>query len=142
MTHKVIQQDIRNIRQEHVTRDVHSYDVYHRVLPVIDVEVLPARHYMHHPDGTCEEISAPDGTQSESSAPDETRTVISAPDGASTEISAPDHARTEISPPDRTRTDLTAPDGTRTGISGSEAQRGTADKSNDVISEIFYDAND
>jgi hypothetical protein len=28
------------------TREIHNHDVYHRVLPVIDVEVLPSRHFI------------------------------------------------------------------------------------------------
>jgi hypothetical protein len=29
-----------------ITREIHTHDVYHRVLPIIDVEVLPSRHFL------------------------------------------------------------------------------------------------
>jgi len=37
-THEIVEQRI--------TREVHNYDVVHRVLPVIDIEVLPPRHFV------------------------------------------------------------------------------------------------
>ena len=36
--------EVHHIRHEQVTREIHTHDVYHRELPIIDVQVLPARH--------------------------------------------------------------------------------------------------
>ena len=48
---------VYNIREEIITKDIHHYDVLHRVQPVVDVEVLPARHYVPTADGTLKEVS-------------------------------------------------------------------------------------
>lgn len=37
--------------QEVITREIHTHDVYHRVLPVIETEILPTKHYIKSPDG-------------------------------------------------------------------------------------------
>ncbi|TKA72004.1 hypothetical protein B0A49_04150 [Cryomyces minteri] len=46
VTHEKIHRRIHHIREEQITREIHYHDVYHRILPVIDVEVLPARHFV------------------------------------------------------------------------------------------------
>lgn len=49
------------IRQQVLTRKIHNHDVYHRILPVIDTEILPTRHYVRSQDGhTLLEIPEPD----------------------------------------------------------------------------------
>ena len=50
VTHEEIRPVVHNIREEHVTREVHTYDVYHRILPVVDVQVLPAKHFVRDPE--------------------------------------------------------------------------------------------
>ena len=50
--------EIHHIRQEVITREIHNHDVYHRILPVIDVEVLPPRHFLPVEGGGLVEISA------------------------------------------------------------------------------------
>ncbi|KAL1304067.1 hypothetical protein AAFC00_000502 [Neodothiora populina] len=49
VTHNTINREVHHIREEVVTREIHYHDVYHRILPIIDIEVLPARHFV--PDG-------------------------------------------------------------------------------------------
>jgi len=34
------------VRRELITREIHTHWVYHRVLPVIETEILPAKHYI------------------------------------------------------------------------------------------------
>ncbi|KAF2238960.1 hypothetical protein EV356DRAFT_225082 [Viridothelium virens] len=46
VTHETIHKDVHHIRKEHITREVHTHDYYHRILPVIDVQVLPPRHFV------------------------------------------------------------------------------------------------
>ena len=46
VTHETVHKEIHHIREEHITREFHNHDVFHRVLPVIDVEVLPPRHFL------------------------------------------------------------------------------------------------
>ena len=41
-----------------MTREIHTHDVYHRILPVIDVEVLPPRHFLPVEGGGLVEVSA------------------------------------------------------------------------------------
>ncbi|KAF2206473.1 hypothetical protein CERZMDRAFT_89301 [Cercospora zeae-maydis SCOH1-5] len=47
---------------EAITREIHTHDIYHRVLPIIDIEVLPPRHFIaaSPPDGSRREISPAD----------------------------------------------------------------------------------
>ncbi|CAK4030454.1 Hypothetical predicted protein [Lecanosticta acicola] len=57
VTHEVRQVDTHEIVQEAITREIHNHHIYHRVLPVIDVEILPARHFVPTADGGYREIS-------------------------------------------------------------------------------------
>ena len=45
VTHETVHQQVHEVREEMVTREVHNHDIYHRILPIVDVEVLPARHF-------------------------------------------------------------------------------------------------
>ncbi|KAL8916504.1 MAG: hypothetical protein Q9208_008482 [Pyrenodesmia sp. 3 TL-2023] len=49
--------NIHHIRKELITREIHEHEVYHRILPVIDVEVLPPRHFLPVEGGGLVEIS-------------------------------------------------------------------------------------
>lgn len=46
MVHETILPTVHHIRHEEITREIHTHDVYHRQLPIIDVQVLPARHFV------------------------------------------------------------------------------------------------
>lgn len=46
VTHETVIQNVHEIREEKITREIHNYDIYHRILPIIDIEVLPARHFV------------------------------------------------------------------------------------------------
>ncbi|TKA33641.1 hypothetical protein B0A50_00477 [Salinomyces thailandicus] len=56
VTHETIRQDVHHIREEVITREIHNHHVYHRILPIVDIEVLPARHFVPV-DGGYAEIS-------------------------------------------------------------------------------------
>lgn len=56
--HETVRKEVHNVRQEVITREIHNHDVYHRILPVIDVEVLPTRHFLPVEGGGLVEISA------------------------------------------------------------------------------------
>jgi len=43
----VVHEEIR----EEIHRDIHTHDEYHRIQPIKEVEVLPARHWVPGPDG-------------------------------------------------------------------------------------------
>ncbi|KAL2039811.1 hypothetical protein N7G274_007211 [Stereocaulon virgatum] len=58
VVHETVHRDIHHVREEQITRDIHNHDVYHRILPVIDVEVLPPRHFLPVEGGGLVEISA------------------------------------------------------------------------------------
>jgi len=49
VTHEVVHKHFHNIREEVITRQVHTHDVYHRIQPIIDIQVLPSRHFLLHP---------------------------------------------------------------------------------------------
>ena len=56
----MVHQHIHHAREEHITREVHSHEYYHRILPVDDVEVLPTRHFVPSENGGLVEISSED----------------------------------------------------------------------------------
>ena len=58
MVHETVHQDVHHVREELIRREIHTHDVYHRILPVIDVEVLPARHFLPVEGGGLVEINA------------------------------------------------------------------------------------
>ena len=58
VVHETVNKDIHHVRQEIITREIHNHDVYHRILPIIDVEVLPPRHFLPVEGGGLVEISA------------------------------------------------------------------------------------
>ena len=37
---------VHHVREERITREIHTYDVFHRLQPIIDVEVLEPRHFL------------------------------------------------------------------------------------------------
>ena len=58
MVHETVNKDIHYVKHEVVTRDIHEHTYYHRILPVIDVEVLPPRHFLPVEGGGLVEVSA------------------------------------------------------------------------------------
>lgn len=54
VTHETITRQVHDIREEYLTRNIHEHDVYYRTLPIVDVEVLPARHYVPSETGLIE----------------------------------------------------------------------------------------
>ncbi|KAL9046631.1 MAG: hypothetical protein Q9214_000583, partial [Letrouitia sp. 1 TL-2023] len=57
VVHETVYRDVHQVREEVITRETHNHDVYHRILPVIDVEVLPPRHFLPVEGGGLVEIS-------------------------------------------------------------------------------------
>ncbi|SMY27509.1 unnamed protein product [Zymoseptoria tritici ST99CH_1A5] len=49
VVHEVVQPKVHEIVTQEITREIHNHDIYHRVLPVLEFEVLPARHYVQVP---------------------------------------------------------------------------------------------
>ncbi|ETS81840.1 hypothetical protein PFICI_06842 [Pestalotiopsis fici W106-1] len=60
VTHETVFPHVHEIREEQIYRDIHTYDHYHYVQPVYDLEVLPARHFAPAADGQLREVSARD----------------------------------------------------------------------------------
>ena len=58
MVHENVTKDVHHIREEVITREIHTHDVFHRILPVVDVEVLPPRHFLPVEGGGLVEVSA------------------------------------------------------------------------------------
>lgn len=60
----VIHEHIRNhtteIVQERITREIHEHHNFHRILPIVDVEVLPPRHFVPAAGGGYVEVAAKD----------------------------------------------------------------------------------
>lgn len=60
VTHETVKPAQHNVIEEHIQRETHVHDVYHRIQPVRDVEVLPARHYVQDPNGGLTEVAERD----------------------------------------------------------------------------------
>lgn len=58
VTKEVIKPTMHEIRQEQITREIHNHDIFHRILPVKDVEIIPSRHFMRDEAGNVQEIPA------------------------------------------------------------------------------------
>ncbi|MCJ1413466.1 hypothetical protein MMC19_007571 [Ptychographa xylographoides] len=58
VVHETVNQKVHHIRHEEITREIHQHEYYHRILPVIDVEVLPPRHFLPVEGGGLVEVSA------------------------------------------------------------------------------------
>lgn len=46
VTHETVVQNVHHVREERITREIHNHHVFHRILPIVDIEVLPARHFV------------------------------------------------------------------------------------------------
>ncbi|KAG8625465.1 hypothetical protein KVT40_007216 [Elsinoe batatas] len=57
VTHEKVDQHVQHVRQEHIQREIHTHDIFHRVLPIMHVEVLPARHFYPCSDGSLVEFN-------------------------------------------------------------------------------------
>ncbi|KAL8769980.1 MAG: hypothetical protein Q9209_004227 [Squamulea sp. 1 TL-2023] len=57
VVHETVHKNVHHVREEHITKEIHNHDVYHRILPIIDVEVLPPRHFLPVEGGGLVEIS-------------------------------------------------------------------------------------
>ena len=46
MIHETVNKKILHVREEQINKEIHTHDVFHRILPIVDVEVLPTRHFL------------------------------------------------------------------------------------------------
>ncbi|KAK0120406.1 hypothetical protein ONS96_010621 [Cadophora gregata f. sp. sojae] len=51
VTHEHVTPVRHEVREERVVREIHTHEVRHHVLPVLDTEILPTRHYVPSSDG-------------------------------------------------------------------------------------------
>lgn len=51
VTHEVIKPHQHEIVKQKIYREIHNYEYFHRIQPVIMTEVLPPRHWIPNPDG-------------------------------------------------------------------------------------------
>jgi len=58
VVHEIIREDVHEIYQEVITREIHNHYVYHRTLPVHEIEILPSRHFLEDASGSRQEIPA------------------------------------------------------------------------------------
>ncbi|KAL9124795.1 MAG: hypothetical protein Q9217_005914 [Psora testacea] len=58
IVHETVHRDVHHAREELITREIHNHDVFHRMLPVVDVEVLPPRHFLPVEGGGLVEVGA------------------------------------------------------------------------------------
>ncbi|TKX26115.1 hypothetical protein C1H76_1614 [Elsinoe australis] len=66
VTHEKVTKHIHHVREEKIYRDIHTHEVRNHILPVVDVQVLPARHFVPTEDGGLREITEdqiPEGAQ-------------------------------------------------------------------------------
>lgn len=58
MVHEDVTKAIHHVREEVYTKEIHTHDIYHRIQPVVDVEVLPPRHFLPVEGGGLVEVTA------------------------------------------------------------------------------------
>ncbi|KAL9104149.1 MAG: hypothetical protein Q9163_000896 [Psora crenata] len=58
VVHETVNKNVHHVREEIITRETHNHDVFHRILPVVDVEVLPPRHFLPVEGGGLVEVGA------------------------------------------------------------------------------------
>lgn len=58
MLQESFRRNVHFVREEVITREVHKHDIYHRILPIIDVEILPPRHFLPVEGGGLVEVEA------------------------------------------------------------------------------------
>lgn len=58
VTHETITRTEQEIREERIEREIHNHHIFHRILPIVDIEVRPARHFVLAQGGGYIEISA------------------------------------------------------------------------------------
>lgn len=51
VVHETVRIDTHEIITERIEREIHTHDVYHRILPIVDVKVLLPRHFIQTPAG-------------------------------------------------------------------------------------------
>ncbi|KAF2472057.1 uncharacterized protein BDR25DRAFT_313262 [Lindgomyces ingoldianus] len=51
VTHEVVKPTARHTREERIQREIHNHEVYERIQPVYDIEVLPPRHFVPDSNG-------------------------------------------------------------------------------------------
>lgn len=51
VTHEVVRQQFLHLQEEQITKEIHTHQVLHRIQPIVDVQVLPAKHFIPSPDG-------------------------------------------------------------------------------------------
>jgi hypothetical protein len=56
ITRETIMPTVHHIREKQITREIHHHDELHRILPVKDIEVLPARHFVRASNGDLNEV--------------------------------------------------------------------------------------
>ncbi|KIW06800.1 uncharacterized protein PV09_02480 [Verruconis gallopava] len=55
---ETVQPIVHHVREEQITREIHHHDVFHRILPIREIEVLPAKHFRRAANGELEELPA------------------------------------------------------------------------------------
>jgi hypothetical protein len=58
VTKELVKPTMHEIRQEQITREIHNHDCFHRILPIKQTEILPARHFYCNQAGEKVEIDA------------------------------------------------------------------------------------
>ncbi|KAI2776112.1 hypothetical protein F4815DRAFT_365363 [Daldinia loculata] len=56
VTHETIRPQVHEILEERIYREIHNHNVYHRIQPIYEVEILPARHFVPGPGGGLVEV--------------------------------------------------------------------------------------
>ncbi|PNS15656.1 hypothetical protein CAC42_4108 [Sphaceloma murrayae] len=59
VTHETVSRDVHEIRHEEIHREIHTYEIIDRELPILDIQYLPARHFTPGPNGELIEIADP-----------------------------------------------------------------------------------
>ncbi|KAK3389397.1 hypothetical protein B0H63DRAFT_537287 [Podospora didyma] len=60
IVHETVRPHVHEVKEEQITRDIHTHEVFHYEQPVYETEVLPARHFVLDKNGNKVEVSEKD----------------------------------------------------------------------------------
>lgn len=60
MIHEHVRPRVHEVREERIERHIHNYDIYPRIQPIYELEILPARHFLEDAEGHRVEVAEAD----------------------------------------------------------------------------------
>lgn len=99
VTHETIHRDVHTILEDQIQKEIHQYHIHRRIQPIVEYEILPARHFVHLDGGGYTEISAedlPNGVPSDEWFAEELRSQLQSSEGGQLGTLAKEDAKRRV----------------------------------------------